>query len=266
MKRNLLKKGLIPLALVLLSTSIACATQNVKEEAPTEKEESTSSIYPEKEDFKDVGKGDWYYDVVEKWHNIGVINGFGDGNFRPDSPISREDAMTILVRYLESSKRRVPTQDISVLNKYSDEKEISEYARDAVNYLTLNDSIKGFPDGSLMPGGHITRADSTIMLKSYAGDWITQDIFIDKFKDVKYGEDGHYAASDIQDAIHIDIIKGRTEDMFYPDENITRAEFVKLLDNVSEKYEKSVEKLKEIKENSIARDLDIKIEYEENDK
>lgn len=243
MKRNLVRKAVLPLSLLLLTTSIACANPDKVDENGAKSGVEKEELYPEKKMFSDVGEDDWYYDVIGKMKDTKVINGFPDESFKPDDPISREDAMSILYRYLRFSERVKPTQDIEVLSRCTDGSDVSEYAKDALNYLIHTDGVKGFPDGSLKPQSNITRADATILLTPFAGEWVTTEEYIDRFKDMFYFGDGerHYADSAVQYALHIDIIRGRTEDMFYPDEPITRAEFVKLLDNVSEKYQESID-------------------------
>jgi len=40
---------------------------------------------------------DWYEDAVAKAAAAGYIEGYPDGTMRPDSPISREEAATIIM-------------------------------------------------------------------------------------------------------------------------------------------------------------------------
>lgn len=54
--------------------------------------------------FSDVTQGAWYAPYVQKAAAIGLIKGLPDGSFRPNAPISRAEAVTILNRLL----RRTP--------------------------------------------------------------------------------------------------------------------------------------------------------------
>ena len=51
--------------------------------------------------FKDVSSEHWAAKVIEELAEKGVVNGYEDGTFRPDEPITRAEAATILSRYKE---------------------------------------------------------------------------------------------------------------------------------------------------------------------
>ena len=51
--------------------------------------------------FKDVPNEHWAAKVIEEFANEGIVNGYEDGTFRPDEPITRAEAATILNRYKE---------------------------------------------------------------------------------------------------------------------------------------------------------------------
>ncbi len=48
------------------------------------------------ERYSDVCPGDWFYPYVMDLSDIGAVSGYGDGSFRPGSPVSRGQAMKIL--------------------------------------------------------------------------------------------------------------------------------------------------------------------------
>ena len=50
--------------------------------------------------FSDVNKGDTHYDAVTKAARLGVINGYPDGTFKPDSPVTRAETAAIVNRAL----------------------------------------------------------------------------------------------------------------------------------------------------------------------
>ena len=51
--------------------------------------------------FKDVTNEHWAAKVIEEFASKGIVNGYKDGTFRPDEPITRAEAATILMRYKE---------------------------------------------------------------------------------------------------------------------------------------------------------------------
>ena len=52
------------------------------------------------ERFSDVCPGDWFYSYVTALANLGAINGYGDGTFRPYNTITRGQTMKVLVTAL----------------------------------------------------------------------------------------------------------------------------------------------------------------------
>lgn len=54
--------------------------------------ESTSGA----ESFRDVKKSAWNYEIIKKVSSAGLMNGSGDGRFRPDDKISRQEVATVI--------------------------------------------------------------------------------------------------------------------------------------------------------------------------
>ncbi|MGG1617369.1 S-layer homology domain-containing protein [Paenibacillus sp. NRS-1782] len=50
--------------------------------------------------FDDVQSESWYADSVRIAASAGLINGYADGSFRPDAPVSREELAVIVERAL----------------------------------------------------------------------------------------------------------------------------------------------------------------------
>ena len=57
--------------------------------------------------FADVAPGSWYESFIAAAAEIGLIEGYGDGTFRPNSSITRAEACTIINRTLN----RAPEKD-----------------------------------------------------------------------------------------------------------------------------------------------------------
>lgn len=65
--------------------------------------------------FSDVSYGSWYYDAVAAASDLGVMNGYGDGTFGPDDPLTREQFATIIAN---AAGEDVSEADRSVLERY----------------------------------------------------------------------------------------------------------------------------------------------------
>jgi hypothetical protein len=107
---------------------------------------------------------DWYKDAVAWAAENGIVKGMGDGLFNPDGKVTREQAMTMLMRYAEYKG-----MDVSAtveLTKYVDADQIGEWASDAVHWAVARGLIKGTTATTLEPQGESTRAQvATILMR-----------------------------------------------------------------------------------------------------
>lgn len=107
--------------------------------------------------FKDVNEDHWAYIEINKAVQAGYVNGYSDGTFRPNEPVSREQVATILnnLYHLENKKLSNPINDLS---------KISPWAVQAVVNCMANGIMGGYPDGSFGSKNRITRAEGVVAL------------------------------------------------------------------------------------------------------
>lgn len=107
--------------------------------------------------FEDIPE-DESYSYIGWAQGYEIINGIDEKHFAPKSAITRQDFAIMVSRtidlYFWTPK---PHRDGS---HFSDEAEISDYAKDAVEYLYGIGVINGKSDGSFDPKGIITRAEA----------------------------------------------------------------------------------------------------------
>ena len=110
--------------------------------------------------YSDVKDEDWYIKHISTAVSTGYVLGYDDGTFRPNDPITRQEAALIIARLanLQSST------EISTSNGFSDAANISNWALNAINSLLENAIMSGYPDGSLKPTQFITRAEAVALL------------------------------------------------------------------------------------------------------
>ena len=113
--------------------------------------------------FSDVLKTDWFASFVEKNVKCGTILGY-DGKFNPLDFITREDASVILYRIIKTDG------DFAAL-QFDDENLISEYAEDAVSFLSSANIVRGRENNMFAPKDSITRAEAAVLI-SAALDYI----------------------------------------------------------------------------------------------
>ena len=106
--------------------------------------------------FSDVKENDWYYPYVNTLCNKGIVTGVADNIFSPASYITRQD-MAVIIKRVADNKT---VEFIEKENKFSDEENISEYAREAVSKLASTGIIGGMGDGTFKPQEPMTRAQA----------------------------------------------------------------------------------------------------------
>lgn len=102
-------------------------------------------------DFNDVSESDWYYQYVEAAVNFKLIQGDGNGCFRPNDLITREDICVILSR-VSAAKNAAMTE------LFYDDASISDYAKTAVYVMKESGVVNGIGDNLFAPKANATRA------------------------------------------------------------------------------------------------------------
>ncbi|REK74734.1 glycoside hydrolase family 3 N-terminal domain-containing protein [Paenibacillus paeoniae] len=113
--------------------------------------------------FSDVSEDDYYYDAVLAAQALGIVTGRADGTFDPGASITRQEMMAMTARALAVSGKSLKGGDASLLDGFSDLKELASYAKESASILLANDIVKG-SDGKLNPLGHTTRAEAAVIV------------------------------------------------------------------------------------------------------
>ena len=108
------------------------------------------------QDFTDVSKDKWYYNEISIGVKAGYIKGYETGEFKPENPITREEACVAISRIMN-------LQGDGKL-EFKDNEQISSWAKDAVDALNDNEIIKGKPENMFAPKANINRAESVTIL------------------------------------------------------------------------------------------------------
>lgn len=111
--------------------------------------------------FDDADAAAYYGEAVRWAAGEGVVDGYGDGRFGPDTPITREELATMLYRYAGS-----PAASGEHLAGFADADEVSGWAADAMSWAVANGVING-RDGLLAPRSGATRAEMAAMLMRF---------------------------------------------------------------------------------------------------
>lgn len=115
--------------------------------------------------FDDVTEGTWYTEAVRWAASEGIVTGTTETAFAPDSPVTREQFATILYRYAQS-KGQGFTGTWAFQLDYADADKVSEYAYEAMCWMTMQGVIEG-DSANLNPQGQATRAEAAAMLMRF---------------------------------------------------------------------------------------------------
>ena len=118
--------------------------------------------------FTDVDANAYYAPYVAWAAENGIVSGFGDGTFRPDENVTREQTAAIIWRYMQYIGEDVSTGDNTNILSFTDAADVSEYAIPAIQWACGDGIISGYPDGSLAPKSGITRAEFAAMISKIA--------------------------------------------------------------------------------------------------
>lgn len=114
--------------------------------------------------FYDVPQGSYYAQSISKAYALGITSGYPNGSFRPDDPVTRQDAMVMLYRTMQTAGWSMGTANTNVLNSFKDGANVSSYARDAMATMISYGILSGNTDNTLNPNGNMTRAEIAVVL------------------------------------------------------------------------------------------------------
>ncbi len=158
---------------------------------------------------------------LEKLDHFAYVIGYPEGDVRPLNNITREEVAMIFYRLLTDESRN---QLLSDTNPFTD-MEGHGWSNRAISTLYSAGIIKGYPDGTFRPSDPISRAEfATIAAKFDKLELNNTSRFTDIF--------GHWAEKYITSSENKGWIKGYPDMTFKPEQDITRAEAMTLINNV----------------------------------
>ncbi len=169
--------------------------------------------------FGDLDENHWAYEPVAYLAEKGILNGMGDGSFAPDSAVTREQFVKIIVEAFN-------VEGVTT-NAFTD----VEKGRWSEKYILAafeNGIAGGMGNGIFAPEKPVTRQDAAVMLKRVCDKYgieltNTEKAFSDDDKIASYAKDSVKALSGAG------VINGFEDGTFRPENTLTRAQAAKMI-------------------------------------
>ncbi|MGO4184401.1 S-layer homology domain-containing protein [Paenibacillus sp. TAF43_2] len=169
--------------------------------------------------FKDIAEH-WAIASIERAVQLGFVNGYTDGTFKPNAQVTRAEFAAMLVRALDLKA------DLAADVSFKDAGSIPSWASAFVGTAVKAGIITGYEDNTFRPSKPINRAEIAVMVVR-ALEWKVDQAKKSSFAD--RSQIPAWAEPSVAMAAEAGIIKGRGENKFAPSANATRAEAVTLL-------------------------------------
>lgn len=117
--------------------------------------------------FTDVDADGYYYNALLWGSHNNISNGYSDGRFAPDDPLSREQLVTFLHRY--ANYKGYNTDVYTDIGGYSDAAKVSPFARESMCWAIGAGIVNGTGNNTLSPQDSALRAQVAAMFNRFAG-------------------------------------------------------------------------------------------------
>lgn len=211
------------------------AGETIKVEAKTDDDDV------EKLDYKVTKK------AIQDERVISYIEGYPDETFKPQNNVTRAEAAQMFATLINGGSGF----GFGDKTKFSDAND--EWYSAAVNYVVEKKLISGYPNGTFKPNESITRAEFAQMISGYIK---TEKTNKSDFNDIK----DHWAKDAIDKLNGNKNVSGYPDGTFKPNEKITRAEAVTILNSVFDRNTNK-DSLKDINVSSLTKFSDVKEDF-----
>lgn len=164
--------------------------------------------------------------------HFAYVIGYPDGTVRPNDNITRAEVASIFFRLLTEEVRNA---NLSEVNDFADIKDTA-WHNTPISTMTKLGIVKGRYPGKFVPDANITRAEFAVICARFDD---SEYKVVDTFTDIS----GHWAEAEIHEAAAHGWIKGYKDNTFKPDQYITRAEAMTLINRVLNRLPESKEDL-----------------------
>ena len=164
-------------------------------------------------------QGHWAEQVISRWVDRKIVDGYPDGTFRPNAPIKRAEFAALINRTLGFiTLSSIEFSDMSV----------DEWFATDVSKAVGAGYMDGYPDGTFRPNANISRQEAAMVLARILGLEATDETF--GFTDIETIPAWSLWA--VVAVANAGIMTGYPDGSFGPIDSFTRAETVTVLDRL----------------------------------
>ena len=160
--------------------------------------------------------GHWAENSIRTWQEKGLIKGYSDGSFKPDNFVTRAE----FVRFMNQifGLDNVGTANFNDVS-------VNQWFYKDIAIAVQSGYCSGYPDGSFKPNEYVTRAQACVFISKYLGISSNNNSnFLDSY-DIP-----SYAIPYVNALVDSGYISGYEDGTFKPNNPITRAETVFIID------------------------------------
>lgn len=169
--------------------------------------------------YTDV-EGHWAQKNIESLSRINIIKGYSDNTFRPDEYITRAELITIVNRLLKNTNQSY---------KYIPDVASDDWYSEEVRKAIYSGIVQGNDAGMIRPNDYITREEAVVILqRAFVKALPAYNTF--SYKDI--AEVSEWSKEAYYTFMNLGYISGYSDNTVRPKANITRAEIVKILNNI----------------------------------
>ncbi|RIX47938.1 hypothetical protein D3P08_25010 [Paenibacillus nanensis] len=167
----------------------------------------------------------WAKTSIARAVELGIVNGFSDGSFRPDHIVTRGEIAVMISRALGLEGEG----DADTLKDFDS---IPSWAQAHVARIAAAGIISGFEDSTFRPDGQLTRAQLAVIIARAAGLKLDADASL-SFAD--RDDIPAWAQKEVGAAVEAGLLEGKDGNRFDPNATATRAEALTLIIRLLEK-------------------------------
>ena len=180
--------------------------------------------------FRDVTSAHWAFDSVERAAELGLVTGYSDGTFRPDTPVTRAQFILMLWRMCgkPAAAKAASFADAS-----------ADWYQDALSWAVEKGYVNGLSDTRFGPDAPITRQQAMAILFRLNGGQSGTELTLTGIYEQTFA-DSTTIASWAKDAtwwaVYHELVSGVGGSRIAPEANASRAQIAAILLRYADKF------------------------------